>query len=44
MAQSAPMDPSTGDIEHTCLICDHQQMFRWRAYPRIDHVGLDESI
>ncbi len=44
MAQSGPLDPDTGDIEHKCLICNHQQTFQWRAYPRIDHVGLDEKI
>ena len=44
MARSGEMDPRTGDIEHRCLICDHQQTFQWREYPRIDHVGLDEKI
>ena len=37
-------DPETGEIEHRCLICDHRQTFKWREYPRIDHIGLDESI
>ena len=44
LVQSGPMDPDTGDIEHKCLICDHQQTFQWREYPRIDHIGLDEQI
>lgn len=44
MAQSGPLDPETGDIEHKCLICDHQQTFQWRSYPRIDHIGFDEKI
>lgn len=44
MVQSGPMDPDTGDIDHKCLICNHQEAFRWRAYPRIDHIGLDEKI
>lgn len=44
MTRSGDMDPSTGEIEHRCLICDHQQIFQWREYPRIDHIGLDEKI
>ena len=42
--QSGTMDPATGDIEHKGLICGHPQTFQWRAYPRIEHVGLDEKI
>ena len=38
------MDRATGEIEHRCLICDHQQTFQWREYPRIDHIGVDEKI
>jgi hypothetical protein len=44
MSRTGDMDPETGDIEHHCLICDHQQSFQWREYPRIDHIGLDEKI
>ncbi|MEP5569274.1 MAG: type II citrate synthase [Halioglobus sp.] len=44
MTQSGEMDPQTGDIEHSCLICDHKQSFQWRSYPRIDYVGFDEKI
>jgi uncharacterized cysteine cluster protein YcgN (CxxCxxCC family) len=44
MTRVGEMDPKTGDIEHRCVICDHQQCFQWREYPRIDHVGLDEKI
>lgn len=44
MARSGEMDPATGDIEHRCVICNHQQTFQWREYPRIDHIGLDEKI
>jgi hypothetical protein len=28
MARSGEMDPKTGDIEHRCLICDHQQTLK----------------
>lgn len=44
MTKSGEMDPKTGDIPHKCLICNHEQVFQWRAYPRIDHVGIDEKI
>ncbi|MCB1848791.1 MAG: type II citrate synthase [Halieaceae bacterium] len=44
MVGAGAMDPETGDIEHRCLICDRRQRFKWREYPRIDHIGLDESI
>ena len=44
MARCADMDPGTGAIEHRCLICDHRQTFHWREYPRIVHIGPDESI
>jgi uncharacterized cysteine cluster protein YcgN (CxxCxxCC family) len=37
-------DPATGEIEHRCLICDHQQTFVGEHYPRIDHVGIDEKF
>ena len=44
MVSAGAMDPETGEIEHRCLICDHRQTFKWREYPRVDHIGLDESI
>ena len=44
MARTGEMDPKTGEIEHRCMICDHQQTFKWREYLRIDHIGLDEKI
>ena len=44
MSRSGEMDPKTGDIEHSCVICDHTQVFQWREYPRIDHIGIDEDI
>lgn len=44
MASCGDMDATTGDIEHRCLICDHRQTFQWRAYPRIDHIDIDEQI
>ena len=44
MSRSGEMDPESGDIEHSCLICDHKQVFQWREYPRIDHIGVEEKI
>jgi DNA-directed RNA polymerase subunit RPC12/RpoP len=44
MSRAGEMDAKTGAIEHRCLICDHRQTFKWREYPRIDHIGLDEQI
>ncbi len=44
MERCGERDPQTGETEHRCLICDHQQVFQWREYPRIDHIGLDEKI
>jgi hypothetical protein len=41
MEQSGAMDPDSGDIEHQCLICDHQQIFKWKHYPRVDHIDDD---
>ena len=44
MTKCGDRDSVTGDIEHRCLICDHMQTFKWKSYPRIEHVGLDEEI
>jgi DNA-directed RNA polymerase subunit RPC12/RpoP len=44
MSSTGDMDPASGEIQHRCLICDHQQTFKWNAYPRIEHLGLDEKI
>ena len=42
MSPVGEMDPTSGDIEHQCLICNHEQTFQWRPYPRIDHVEVEE--
>ncbi len=44
MEACGDMDPKTGAIDHRCLICNHQQVFEWRPYPRIEHIGLDEKL
>lgn len=44
MEKVGEMDPDTGEIKHQCVICGHPQTFKGRAYPRIDHIGLDEPI
>ncbi|MCB1699407.1 MAG: type II citrate synthase [Pseudomonadales bacterium] len=44
MSRCGDMDAITGDIAHRCLICNHEQIFQWREYPRIVHIGLDEDI
>lgn len=43
MEKIAPMNAETGDIEHKCMICDHHQIFQWKHYPRIEHVGENEA-
>jgi hypothetical protein len=42
MSPAGEMDPSSGDIKHQCLICDHVQTFKWRPYPRIDYVDVEQ--
>ncbi len=44
MSPSGEPDTTTGDIEHRCLICDDKQTFKWRQYPRIEYIGLDENL
>jgi len=41
---ASDMDPETGAIEHHCMICDHRQVFHWKRYPRIEHIGEDEDF
>jgi DNA-directed RNA polymerase subunit RPC12/RpoP len=43
MSARGEMDPESGDIEHHCVICDHEQTFKWRAYPHIDYVEIEEQ-
>jgi hypothetical protein len=38
------MDKASGEWEHQCLICDHKQVFRWQRYPRIEHIGVEDSF
>lgn len=43
MEQIGEMDAKTGDIEHKCMICDQHHTFQWKHYPRIEHVGENET-
>lgn len=43
MKKSGEMDQETGDIQHQCVICGHQQVFQWVSYPRIDYIGEGEN-
>ncbi len=44
MSRCSEPDTASGDIEHRCLICDNRQTFKWREYPHIEHIGLDENV
>ena len=37
------MDPESGDTEHQCVICGHEQTFKWRPYPHIDYIAMDDK-
>lgn len=43
MAAIGEMDAETGDVEHSCRICNHQQTFQWRTYPHIEYVETGNS-
>lgn len=36
--------PETGETLHQCMICGHQQSFKWVSYPRIDYIGVGEKV
>ncbi|MBB3046106.1 transcription elongation factor Elf1 [Litorivivens lipolytica] len=38
------MDAKTGVTPHKCMICGHEHSFKWVSYPRIDYIGMDESL
>lgn len=44
MEKTADMNPKTGESPHRCMICGHEQVFKWVSYPRIDYIGEDESL
>ena len=37
-------DDASGDRPHQCVICGHQQVFKWVSYPYIDYIGEDETV
>lgn len=44
LEKSGEMNEKTGEIPHKCMICGHEQIFKWVSYPRIDYIGEGESI
>lgn len=40
----AEANPETGETPHRCMICGHEQSFKWLSYPRIDHIGMNEKL
>lgn len=43
MKHLGDMDPVSGLVPHKCMICSHEQSFKWVSYPKISYIGLDES-
>jgi len=44
MQKAGDTNPQTGETLHRCMICGHEQTFKWVTYPRIDYVGVGEKI
>ena len=44
MEKIGTMNPDTGEVDHRCMICGHEQVFKWVSYPRIDYIGEGESL
>jgi predicted SprT family Zn-dependent metalloprotease len=44
MEQRGESNLVTGENLHACVICGHEQVFKWVTYPRIAYVGEEESI
>lgn len=44
MQKAGDMNAQTGEILHRCMICGHEQTFKWVSYPRIDYIGVGEKI
>jgi len=42
MKHCGDIDAATGLVPHRCMICSHEQNFKWVSYPKIRYVGLDE--
>ena len=43
MKQSAPVDDASGETPHECLICGHEQSFKWVSYPHIEYIDVEED-
>lgn len=41
MQKTADADPTSGETPHRCMICDHQQSFKWIHYPRIEYLDAE---
>lgn len=44
MEQRGEFDPAEEARPHVCVICGHQQDFKWVSYPRIVYIGEEEEI
>ena len=44
MKKFAEMNEKTGETPHKCMICGHEEVFKWVSYPRIDYIGEGETL
>jgi len=44
MQKEGETNAHTGETLHRCMICGHEQTFKWVSYPRIDYIGVGEKI
>lgn len=42
MQKVGPTDEASGETPHRCMICNHQQSFKWVHYPRIEYIAAEE--
>ena len=43
MKHTGEMEAVSGLVPHKCMICGHEQNFKWVSYPKIRYIGIDES-
>lgn len=44
MAKAGNTNQESGETLHRCMICGHEQSFKWVTYPRIDYIGVEEKV
>lgn len=44
LEKTTEANPETGETPHRCMICGHEQSFKWLSYPRIDYIGMNEKL